>query len=92
MKGLGYRWSGIFQIYFIKDSVRAYLCSFTLHMQERHRALISQYYRGAAAALLVYDITNKKSFQNISRYDGLSSHYVYIFKLASLKKKGGWRI
>ncbi|CAD2096092.1 rab family, other [Plasmodium vinckei petteri] len=31
--------------------------------QERYRSLAPMYYRGAAAAVIVYDITNKKSFE-----------------------------
>lgn len=33
--------------------------------QERYRAITSAYYRGAVGALLVFDITNQKSFKNI---------------------------
>ena len=32
---------------------------------ERYRAVTSAYYRGAAGALVVYDITNEKSFENL---------------------------
>jgi small GTP-binding protein len=32
--------------------------------QERYRSLAPMYYRGAKAALVVYDITNKNSFKN----------------------------
>lgn len=33
--------------------------------QERYRAITSSYYRGALGALIVYDITNQKSFESI---------------------------
>lgn len=36
--------------------------------QERYRALMSAYYRGAGGALLVYDITERSTFENISHW------------------------
>ena len=36
--------------------------------QENFRALSSQYYKKADGCLLVYDITNKKSFESIKNY------------------------
>jgi Ras-related protein Rab-11A len=36
--------------------------------QERYRAITSAYYRSAVGAMLVYDITNKTSFENIERW------------------------
>ncbi|KAI0003710.1 ras family-domain-containing protein [Russula compacta] len=36
--------------------------------QERFRSVTRSYYRGAAGALLVYDITNRESFVNLSRW------------------------
>jgi small GTP-binding protein len=33
--------------------------------QERFRALVERYFMGAIAALLVYDITNRESFENL---------------------------
>lgn len=36
--------------------------------QERYRAITSAYYRSAVGAMLVYDITNKASFDNIERW------------------------
>lgn len=36
--------------------------------QERYRAITSAYYRGAVGALLVYDISKKSSYDNITRW------------------------
>ncbi|KAF5313042.1 hypothetical protein D9619_003556 [Psilocybe cf. subviscida] len=36
--------------------------------QERFRSVTRSYYRGAAGAILVYDITNRDSFANLSRW------------------------
>ena len=36
--------------------------------QERYRAITSAYYRGAVAALLVYDITKKNTFENAAKW------------------------
>ena len=36
--------------------------------QERYRSITNAYYKGAKGALLVYDITNKKSFDNLDRW------------------------
>lgn len=33
--------------------------------QERFKSMTPMYYRGAAAAILVYDITNPKSFEAV---------------------------
>lgn len=36
--------------------------------QERYRSITNAYYKGAKGCLLVYDITNKTSFENIDRW------------------------
>lgn len=36
--------------------------------QERYRAITSAYYRGAIGALLVYDISKRGSYENVSRW------------------------
>ncbi|WMV31273.1 hypothetical protein MTR67_024658 [Solanum verrucosum] len=36
--------------------------------QERYRAITSAYYRGAVGALLVYDITKRQTFENVTRW------------------------
>lgn len=43
--------------------------------QERYRAITSAYYRGAAGALIVYDITDPKSFRHVDTWiDQLHFH------------------
>ncbi len=43
--------------------------------QERYRAITSAYYRGALGAIVVYDITNTKSFENVELWiDELRQH------------------
>ena len=36
--------------------------------QERYRSITNAYYKGAKGSLLVYDITNKKSFENLDKW------------------------
>eukprot|EP01084_Bolivina_argentea_P304580 526055_1 len=36
--------------------------------QEKYRTLAPLYYRGASAALVVYDITNRESFENARKW------------------------
>ena len=36
--------------------------------QERYRSITNAYYKGAKGALVTYDITNKKSFENLDRW------------------------
>jgi Ras-related protein Rab-11A len=43
--------------------------SFALSLgQERYRAITTAYYKGAVGALLIYDITKLKSFENVERW------------------------
>ena len=36
--------------------------------QERYKSITSAYYKGASGAILVYDVTNKTSFNNVDRW------------------------
>lgn len=45
-------------LYFIRDTAG----------QERFHTITTSYYRGAMGILLVYDITNEKSFENIVKW------------------------
>ena len=36
--------------------------------QERYRAVTAAYYRNAAGALIVYDVTNRDSFENCAKW------------------------
>lgn len=36
--------------------------------QERYRAITSAYYRGAVGCLLIFDITKRQSFENLTRW------------------------
>ena len=38
--------------------------------QERYKAITSVYYKGAKGAFIVYDITSRKSFENIDKWIG----------------------
>lgn len=43
--------------------------------QERFRAVTSAYYRGAVGALIVYDISRRQTFENVSRWlNELNTH------------------
>ena len=36
--------------------------------QERFRSITSAYYKGANGAMVIYDVTNKKSFENVEKW------------------------
>ena len=42
--------------------------SYYIAGQERYRAVTSRHYRNALGALIVYDITNRKSFDHLERW------------------------
>ena len=54
--------------------------------QERYHSLAPMYYRGAAAAIVVYDITN--SVRATCDLDGVASHRANVFFLAGLVHPG----
>ncbi|KAJ5077383.1 ras family-domain-containing protein [Anaeramoeba ignava] len=50
------------------DSTRIQLQLWDITIPERFRLISPMYYRGAQGIFLVYDITNKESFENINNY------------------------
>lgn len=49
--------------------------------QERYRAFSSTYYAGAHGAVIVYDIANRKSFDNIENWLQAINNHVDIYKM-----------
>lgn len=59
----------------IAYTVKNIFYCFSTTGQERYRAITSAYYRGALGAIVVYDITSTKSFENIELWiDELRQH------------------
>ena len=52
----------------VKDSTQVKLQIWDTAGQESFRSITRSYYRGAAGALLVYDITRRDTFQHLSRW------------------------
>ena len=50
------------------NDARAPLVQWDTAGQERFRTITSSYYRGAHGIIVVYDVTNKTSFDNVTRW------------------------
>ena len=56
------------KIYEIKDEVKNQHIIFQIWDtagEEKYKSIVSQYYKDISGAIIVYDITNKKSFENV---------------------------
>lgn len=51
-----------------KNNVKAKICIWDTAGQDKYRAIISAYYRNADAIILMYDSTNKSSFEKLDKW------------------------
>lgn len=64
--------------------------SISIKTLERFRAMAPMYYRGAHAALLVYDITSQESFEELSSWiEGLTHNFHHLL-LAKFNPSSIW--
>ena len=52
----------------IAIKINAYFLCRDTAGQEKYRSVTTSYYRGAKGVIIAYDITNRKSFENISNW------------------------
>ena len=52
-------------------------------LQERFRSITKAYYRNSVGVLLVYDITDMTSFQNVGQVCSLTSDSIFLSELFS---------
>jgi hypothetical protein len=61
---MGYRWAGKSPLSYIAD----FAVALKRRRQERFRAVTRSYYRGAAGAILVFDVTRRSSFNHLATW------------------------
>lgn len=57
-----------FTIHHLEIRFYFFVCSRDTAGQERFRTITTAYYRGSMGIMLVYDVTNEKSFENIKNW------------------------